>query len=370
MKNFIKALSIIFIIAIISAVSLCFVGCKNADKVELEKETGKIENVVISCDSTPTLSLSSVSEAGETNTRTLTAVVSEDTDDLADKTLVWSLAFDDPNAEWAVGKTITDYVTIAPSEDTHSCTVTLVQPFGETIRVVVTAKNNPDATASATVDYLKRVTGFKGASVGSGSTAGSITLCYNAQTDSDKKSFFSFTGFEEGIGSLSGYIKISRVNIKMSDMIYNGSKSAIGFNDSTAAGTVYYQSITCPISLYSIGSGAPINILSTSVENPLYKSFSFICPIFNGSDVQGSFVGGNPATAIPLSKKLNDYLIKNDGALICGCTLSIDVEVYDIKDNLYQSETLTIGDYLFTASKLTALLQVNGVSMTPSAISF
>ena len=51
--------------------------------------------------------------------------------------------------------TDTSSVTLSPSGDTKSCTVTCNQAFGTQITVTVTSNVTPDVTASATLDYLK-----------------------------------------------------------------------------------------------------------------------------------------------------------------------------------------------------------------------
>ena len=51
--------------------------------------------------------------------------------------------------------TDTASVTLLPSGDTKSCTVTCNQAFGTQITVTVTSNVTPDVTASATLDYLK-----------------------------------------------------------------------------------------------------------------------------------------------------------------------------------------------------------------------
>lgn len=54
--------------------------------------------------------------------------------------------------------TDTSSVTLSPSGDTKSCTVTCNQAFGTQITVTVTSNVTPDVTASATLDYLKAPT--------------------------------------------------------------------------------------------------------------------------------------------------------------------------------------------------------------------
>lgn len=84
---------------------------------------------------------------------TLEATITPDT--ATDKSVKWSVAFVNPSSEWATGKTVTDYVSVSSSGLT--CTVTCHQAFGEQIKITVTSNDNPEATDSCVVDYLKRV---------------------------------------------------------------------------------------------------------------------------------------------------------------------------------------------------------------------
>ena len=84
---------------------------------------------------------------------TLEATITPDT--ATDKSVKWSVAFVNPSSEWATGKTVTDYVSVSSSGLT--CTVTCHQAFGEQIKITVTSNDNPEATDSCVVDYLKRI---------------------------------------------------------------------------------------------------------------------------------------------------------------------------------------------------------------------
>ena len=74
-----------------------------------------------------------------------------------DKSVDWSIAFANPTSAWANGKTVTDYVTVTPTEDgALTATVECLQAFGEQIVVTCTSRNNPDVSAACTVDYEQK----------------------------------------------------------------------------------------------------------------------------------------------------------------------------------------------------------------------
>ena len=77
----------------------------------------------------------------------------------ATKTAVdWIVSFANPESEWATGKTVTDYVTITPTED-GSLTATLecLKPFGEQIIVNVISRENATVNDSCPLEYMRRV---------------------------------------------------------------------------------------------------------------------------------------------------------------------------------------------------------------------
>ena len=62
------------------------------------------------------------------------------------------------SSAWANGKSVTDYVTVTPSADgALTAVVTNLGEFGEQIKVTVTSRGNPSASAECTVDYIQKV---------------------------------------------------------------------------------------------------------------------------------------------------------------------------------------------------------------------
>lgn len=86
----------------------------------------------------------------------LTATVSPS--DATNTALDWSVAFVEPDSEWATGKTVTDYVTVTPTADGAStAAVECKQAFGEQVIVKCVSTDNPDAYATCTVDYSVKI---------------------------------------------------------------------------------------------------------------------------------------------------------------------------------------------------------------------
>lgn len=74
-------------------------------------------------------------------------------EDATQKTLTWSLAWKTTSAE-----TISNYVTISPSADTLSCSITVKKGFNIPINLKATSKDGTSATCQ--LDFLKQVQSF------------------------------------------------------------------------------------------------------------------------------------------------------------------------------------------------------------------
>lgn len=84
---------------------------------------------------------------------TVTATIEPAT--AANKNVDWSLSWADSESSWAIGKTVTDYVSISSSGLT--CTVSCLQAFGERVILTVTSDENSAISATCTIDYRERV---------------------------------------------------------------------------------------------------------------------------------------------------------------------------------------------------------------------
>lgn len=90
---------------------------------------------------------------------TLTATITPA--DAANKAVDWTIAFKNASSTWATGKTVTEYATVTPSADgALTAVVENVAAFGEQIVVKATSRDNTDAYATCTVEYLQRTTGY------------------------------------------------------------------------------------------------------------------------------------------------------------------------------------------------------------------
>ena len=78
--------------------------------------------------------------------------------DATDQTVDWSISFVDSSSGWASGKTVTDYVAVAPTEDgALTAVVACMQAFGEQMIITCASRSNPEVCATCTVDYAQKV---------------------------------------------------------------------------------------------------------------------------------------------------------------------------------------------------------------------
>ena len=96
--------------------------------------------------------VSAIAESAYTLTATVMPELAEN------KAVDWAVRFSDSAAEWASGKSVTDYVTITPSADgALTASLACIKDFGAQIVVTVTSRDNPSAKAECTVDYAKKI---------------------------------------------------------------------------------------------------------------------------------------------------------------------------------------------------------------------
>lgn len=94
----------------------------------------------------------------------------------------WSVAWANGSSAWATGKTVTDYVTITPTEEgSLTATLACVKPFSEQVILTVSAMGNADKTATCTVDYQQRLN-INSLKLG-GATLSTTSCGFKAQVD-------------------------------------------------------------------------------------------------------------------------------------------------------------------------------------------
>ena len=108
----------------------------------------------------------------------------------------WSVAWANGSSSWATGKTVTDYVTITPTEEgSLTATLACVKPFSEQVILTVSAMGNESKTATCTVDYQQRLT-VNSLKLGGG-TLSTDSCGFKAQVDETHSMEIDYT-YSEG----------------------------------------------------------------------------------------------------------------------------------------------------------------------------
>lgn len=95
---------------------------------------------------------------GESKSNSATIQANIKPDNATNKNVSWSVAFVNPQSAWAMGKNVSDYVTVTPqSPGSNIATVECLKPFGEQIKLTVVSESNANAKAECTIDFAKRI---------------------------------------------------------------------------------------------------------------------------------------------------------------------------------------------------------------------
>lgn len=93
------------------------------------------------------------------------------------KNVTWTLSFADDQSEWATGKTVTDYVTVAENEtNSREATIVCEKAFAEQILLTAASVADPSKTATCTIDYAQSI-------VGVSAKIGNIDVVLGGQTE-------------------------------------------------------------------------------------------------------------------------------------------------------------------------------------------
>ena len=71
--------------------------------------------------------------------------------------LEWTAEFQNPDSEWAIGKSVSDYIKITPTGTlAHQATVECLQAFGEVIVIKAISKDDANIFGACTCNYINR----------------------------------------------------------------------------------------------------------------------------------------------------------------------------------------------------------------------
>ena len=129
-----------------------------------------------------------------------------------DAVLDWSIAFKDPASSWASGKSLSDYVTIAPTSDgALTANVTCKQAFGEQVIITAAIRGNASVKGTGTVDYQQKYNNDIQLSVTYTNTATAANVAaWSLKGTSNVQ--VAFPGYAKSLTDLTNYYSASGTN--------------------------------------------------------------------------------------------------------------------------------------------------------------
>ena len=192
-------------------------------------------------------------EAQADSAYTITATVNEDA---ADKSVIGSIKWKNPDSEWATGKNISTYISLTQTEQYGlNFVLTAKHPFGEPVELKVASCMDSSVNATAQIDCLKKLKWFNAVLNPSLSetAAGRVYVGDTMNTIQVKP--------EYGVGTIEGNISGYRAEITTNSYFQNNLKSALD----VGTGTSNYSPATL---IYTEGKDFKIELSAGSRMNP------------------------------------------------------------------------------------------------------
>lgn len=197
-------------------------------------------------------------------------------EDADDQTVDYFIAWANKSSTWASGKKVTDYYSIAQTSDgSKTATLTCKQPAGEQAIVTVVSRSNPQAKATATVDYVQKLLNCTG-NVLDGDTSTVKTWNWEALTNTEENiqgsawsnNVMSAYNNEWSVGSKIDLIVSKTISIAASNELKANLNSLFtsSADRSAFAKTYTYEGNISQASLFYAGGNNPEGLLSPCAE--------------------------------------------------------------------------------------------------------
>ena len=335
-----KILASILAVTTLATCAFSAVACnKEVPKDEVlssvvEEVKGEGELVVNNVTTTPGMRLNIqrlAAQYTDTNENNGIATVAEDAytltatvlpEDAVDKTVTYTLTWQNPSSTWTKSKSVTDYVTLSQSNGSLNATIACNEAFGESIIVTVTSNNNPNAKATATLHYKQKIASYMINNTSGFLPAGSRGLAdyteYGSGTDNLTGTFtpdYEYDCNIDGRPSFEGQINKTTVYTRENDTV-------IGYMEIVP---------TAEFKEYLLGMGAVEEYMSCAAEGAVLKpAFFFDYNWFHtygfGKEQTSEQVNSHINALVNYhgeAFKLNLYTAKN-GTLLTSFTLTLD----------------------------------------------
>ncbi len=177
--------------------------------VEEQEPTGDVVTDIVDSDALRLTKHNRVSASGQA--LSVTATLSPDY--IIDKTVNWSIAWKGTNSA-----NVNDFITLTPSSDTLTCTVSVKKAFTTQIVLTCSANNNPQVKATCTIDYVGRTLNAKTIMAQETDLCGENFGAYTIREFIDETGYImdSSSNYELKGGSLNGTFKnLKLVSVKI-----------------------------------------------------------------------------------------------------------------------------------------------------------
>ena len=239
----------------------------------------------------PVRMLFAMSSLAEDTSVTVEATVKPE--NATNKAVDWSVKWADESASWASGKTVTDYVTVTPTEDgSTTATVKNIAAFGEQ----VTSRDNPEASATCNVDYLQRI---ESATL----KIGDVNVNFNGDTN-----VTVLVG--KDTGGAGGTVTLEK-NLATVYTVAETYTEKVSFTGGTPAGMIYDNSSEY-VSYYIGGSmGGASKVYYDDIDNAVGRSIYFDRRLFSDYNFKYDstrFNGQSVTTTTPFTEYDAQYI--------------------------------------------------------------
>lgn len=237
-----KRIFCLILVAVLAASALCVFAACDGNNVTLPDDSGaqvdhEDNQLAFATSRGHGLGIRKVA-TDPNNAQSVTLVATAEPAGMTDVVLTWDIAWKNASSTWASGKSVESYVTLSASG--MQATLNCLQAFGEQIVVTVTSVDNPNATASCTLDYRKRATVSVKFTDNSGNA---ITLdeTYSANGSSlaklvSGKAYTVAVDVTEGVGTIGSYTVV-----KSFGGFVDGFLGKIGLTDPNSCMNPNYQ---------------------------------------------------------------------------------------------------------------------------------
>ncbi len=277
---------------------------------EADNENG-VGDVDYDIGNTPNIKLMAVRKAAangslEESELEVTATITPE--NATNKTVDWSVAFQNASSAWASGKNVSDYVTVTPDSDgSLKATVKNLKAFGEKIVVTVTSRANAAVKATIVCDYNRKVTAISSANL----VKGGVSVAFNNivigglgnTSDSAAYTIGHTSAFSDY--TVAGTEKITS-KIKFNDAFVDGVKTLLATEYKTVWEDCMRTASAVDKTAYDFSTMAGLMLTkdnSTATKNKLTEGVLNACMV-----AMDSWIKANPTTAFATVTVKSDML--------------------------------------------------------------